>query len=84
MARKEKIWHAISCLTCAVVLWTHLDDFGASEFGGGRLTASLIKMADFASVLFAMALLLTFFLLDLQRLSFSPPRYSVYRSTCTS
>jgi len=46
--------HALWC-------WTHLDDFGASEFGGGRLTASLIKMADFASVLFAMALLLTFF-----------------------
>ena len=28
---------AIACLTCTVVLWVHLDGFGASEFSGGRL-----------------------------------------------
>ena len=61
MARRQKIWHAIACFACAVVLWIHLYDFGASEFGGGRLTASLIRMADLGSLLFAMALLLTFF-----------------------
>jgi len=53
---------AIACLTCTVVLWVHLDDFGASEFSGGRLTGPLFKMADLGSVLFLLALLLTFFL----------------------
>jgi hypothetical protein len=38
-----------------------LDDFGASEFSGGRLTGPLFKMAELGSVLFLMALLLTFF-----------------------
>jgi len=28
------------------------DDFGASEFSGGRLTGPLFKMADLGSVLF--------------------------------
>jgi hypothetical protein len=40
----------------------HLDDFGASEFSGGRLTGPLFKMADIGSVLFLLALLLAFFL----------------------
>ena len=53
---------ALACLTCTVVLWVHLDDFGASEFSGGRLTGPLFKMADISSVLFLVALLLTFFL----------------------
>ena len=61
MARKEKMWHAIGCLACLVVLWAHLTDFGASEFGGGRLTAPLTTMAEISSLLFVMALLLTFF-----------------------
>ena len=37
---------AIACLTCTVVLWVHLDDFGTSEFSGGRLIEPLFKMAD--------------------------------------
>jgi hypothetical protein len=60
--QKEKTLQAIACLTCTVVLWFHLDDFGASEFSGGRLTGPLFKMADLGSVLFLLALLLTFFL----------------------
>ncbi len=60
--QKEKMLQAIACLTCTVVLWVHLDDFGASEFSGGRLTGPLFKMADLGSVLFLLALLLTFFL----------------------
>jgi hypothetical protein len=58
---KEKIWQPIACFACVAVLWIHLDDFGASEFSGGRLTGSLFKMAELGSVLFLMALLLTFF-----------------------
>ena len=60
--QKEKMLQALACLTCTVVLWVHLDDFGASEFSGGRLTGPLFKMADISSVLFLVALLLTFFL----------------------
>jgi len=60
--RKEKVWHAISCLACTFVLWVHLDDFGASEFSGGWLTAPMFRMADLGSLLFLVALLMTFFL----------------------
>jgi hypothetical protein len=42
------------------VLWTHLDDFGASEFAGGWLTGELFMMADNSYVLFFGAFLLTF------------------------
>jgi len=59
--RKEKMWQSIACLTCTVVLWIHLDDFGASEFSGGWLTGPLFKMADHGSTLFLLALPLTFF-----------------------
>ena len=59
---KEKMWRAIACLACTAVLWIHLDDFGGSEFGGGWLTGPLFKMADFGSLLFLAALVLTFFL----------------------
>jgi hypothetical protein len=61
-SRKERMWQAIGCLACTVVLWAHLDDFGASEFIGGRLTGPLFKMADLGSGFFLVALLLTFFL----------------------
>jgi hypothetical protein len=56
------MWHAIGCLACIVVLWIHLDGFGASEFSGGRLTGLLFRMAELGSFLFLVALLLTFFL----------------------
>ena len=60
--RNEKIWQAIACLACTVVLWVHLDDFGASEFSGGHLTGLLFKMADLGASFFLLAVLLTFFL----------------------
>lgn len=58
----QKMLQAIACLTCTVVLWVHLDGFGASEFSGGRLTGPLFNLAELGSVLFLLALLLTFFL----------------------
>jgi hypothetical protein len=58
----EKVWQALACLACTVVLWIHLDRFGASEFSGGRLTGPLLKMADLGFLLFLLALLLSFFL----------------------
>lgn len=60
--RKEKVWQALGYLTCTVVLWIHLDDYGASEFSGGTLTGPLFKMADGGGLLLLVALLLTFFL----------------------
>jgi hypothetical protein len=58
---KQKVWQAIAFLTCTGVLWIHLDDFGASEFSGGRLTGKLFTMADLGALLFLLALLLTMF-----------------------
>ena len=59
---KEKMWQAIACLTCTVVLWFHLDAFGASEFSGGRVTGPVFKMADLGGLLFLLAMLLAFLL----------------------
>jgi hypothetical protein len=59
---KQKVFQAIACLLCVAVLWIHLNDFGASEFGRGRLTGRLFTLADYSSVLFLAAFLLTFFL----------------------
>ena len=58
---KEDLWRAIACLACGVVSWIQSEDFGASEFSGGRLTGPLLKMAGLGSLLFLLALLLTFF-----------------------
>jgi hypothetical protein len=58
---KQKVSQAIAFLTCTGVLWMHLDDFGASEFSGGRLTGKLFTMADLGALLLLLALLLTMF-----------------------
>src|ERR1700722_553495 len=59
MAQRQKIWHAIGCLACAVMLWIHLNDFAASEIGGGILTGPLTAKAERSFFLFLMAFLLT-------------------------
>jgi len=56
------IWQAVSCIVCVGVLWMRLDNFGASEFRGGRVTGPLFTMADLSSFLFIIAFILTFFL----------------------
>jgi len=58
---KQKLWQAGAFLACVAVLWIRFDAFGASEFSGGRITGKLFTMADLGSVLFLVALLLTFF-----------------------
>ena len=58
---KQNVWQAAACLACVGVLWIRLDDFGASEFSGGRLTGKLFTMAELGSLLFLAALVLTFF-----------------------
>jgi hypothetical protein len=54
---KQKIWQATAWLVCVGVLWIHLNDFGASEFSGGRLTGKLLTMADVGCLLFLIAVL---------------------------
>jgi hypothetical protein len=58
---RQKVWQAIACVASIGVLWIHLDDFGASEFSGGRITGKLFTMANLASLLFIVALLVTIF-----------------------
>jgi hypothetical protein len=59
--KRQWLWLATASLACIGVLWIHLNDFGASEFIGGRLTGKLFTMADAACLLFLVALLLTIF-----------------------
>jgi hypothetical protein len=59
---KEEALQAAACLACIVVLWIRLDDFRASEFGGGWLTGPLFRMADLSALFFLAAAFLIFFL----------------------
>ena len=58
---KQKLLQTGSCLVCLAVAWIRLDDIGASEFIGGRVTGPLFTMAESGSFLFMPALILTFF-----------------------
>jgi hypothetical protein len=58
---KQELWQAGSCLLCIGVAWLQLGDFGAAEFGGGRVTGPLLTTADIGSALFIPAIVLTFF-----------------------
>lgn len=57
---RQKLLQAISCLVCVVVAWTHIDDIGASEFSGGRVTGPIFTMFDNGSFAFIAALIVTF------------------------
>jgi hypothetical protein len=57
---KNEVWQAMSFLLCIVVAWVCLDDFGASEFRGGRITGPVFSMFDDAWLIFFFAILLTF------------------------
>jgi hypothetical protein len=59
--RQQKVWQAAAYLACVSVLWIRLDDLGASEFSGGRLTGKLFTIADLGALLFLAALLLIIF-----------------------
>jgi hypothetical protein len=58
---KQNLWQAAAYLFCTGVLWIHLDAFGGSEFSGGHITGKLFTMAELASLLFSVALLLIIF-----------------------
>lgn len=52
---------AAAFLLCLVVACVHIDDFGASEFSGGRITGPIFSMFDYGSTVLGLAALLTFF-----------------------
>ncbi len=58
---KHELWQASSCALCVAVAWARMDDVGAGEFSGGRVTGPLFTMAESGSFLFMPALILTFF-----------------------
>lgn len=59
---KQKLMQAAACLLCAIMVWNYGSDLEGTEFSGGRLTGPLLDLYDIGSLLFILALLLTFFL----------------------
>src|SRR6266404_826947 len=57
---KTKLAQAAACLVCAVVVWRYGSDLEGTEFSGGWLTGPLLDMKDVGTLLFVLALLLTF------------------------
>ena len=58
--RKVVLVQAVSCLLCAVIAREYGRSFEGTEFGAGWLTGSLLDMKDAGSLLFVLALVLTF------------------------
>jgi hypothetical protein len=58
---KIKMMQAAACLLCATIVWRYGSSLEGTEFSGGRVTGPLLDMKDAGSVLFLLALLLTFF-----------------------
>ena len=58
---KTKITQSAVCLLCAVIVWKYGSDLEGTEFSGGWLTGPLLDMEETGSLLFVLALLLTFF-----------------------
>jgi hypothetical protein len=58
---KIKMMQAAACLLCAVIVWGYGSSLEGTEFSAGRLTGPLLDMVDVGSILFVVALVLTFF-----------------------
>jgi hypothetical protein len=63
MKRKTKLFQASGCLLCLIVMWERgfIFVFAGTEASGGALTGPLENLYDIGFLLFAIALLLTFF-----------------------
>jgi hypothetical protein len=57
---KTKLKQAAACLLCAVV-WRYGPPLEGTEFSGGWATGPILHMNDVGTLLFVLALLLTFF-----------------------
>lgn len=58
---RRKLTQVAICLFCAIVVCSYSGDLGASEFSGGRVTGPLLNVYDTGSLLFILAIPLTFF-----------------------
>jgi hypothetical protein len=58
---RRKLTQVAICLVCAILVWRYGDDLGATEFSGGRVTGPLLDVYDIGSLLFILAIPLTFF-----------------------
>lgn len=57
---KQQLWLAVSCLVCVIVALRNTNGLEGTEFSGGWLTGPLLSMIDTGTVLFVLALILTF------------------------
>jgi hypothetical protein len=57
---RQKLLQTASCLVCVVVAQRNSFGFGGTEFSGGRLTGPILDALDIGSLLFVLALALTF------------------------
>lgn len=57
---RQKLLQVASCLVCVVVAQQNSFGVGGTEFSGGRLTGPILDSLDIGSLLFALALILTF------------------------
>ncbi len=57
---KQQLWLAVSCLVSVVVALRNTNGLEGTEFSGGWLTGPLLSMNDTGTVLFVLALIVTF------------------------
>ncbi len=58
---RAELMQAAACVLCAAITWRYGSSLEGTEFSRGWLTGSLLDMKDVGSLLFVLALLLTFF-----------------------
>ena len=57
---KQKVWQAASCLLCVVVAQRNSLGLEGTELNGGRVTGPVLDLRDIGSLLFLLAMFLTF------------------------
>jgi hypothetical protein len=57
---RQKLLQAASCLVCVVIAQRNSFALGGTEFSGGRLTGPILDSFEVGSLLFVLALVLTF------------------------
>lgn len=57
---KQQLWLAVSCLVCVIVALRNTNGLEGTEFSGGWLTGPLLSMIDIGTLLFVLALIVTF------------------------
>src|SRR5262245_1255777 len=58
--RKQQLWLAVGCAACLAFVLRNTSGLEGTEFSGGWLTGRLLSMADIGTVLFGLALIVTF------------------------